>query len=977
MPISYIYTGEPMTGTPNDDFVIAYKGSTGTDNNTVNGNGGDDLVIGDSSDTWIPSASYLNGSIATAFNLETLTSTWTTAENEMFGDWTIPHMTAMVETTIGQSEYFRVQVGAGQQIRIDIDFGSSTDVGIPRDMVVELQDSLGNVIATADDSLVTDGGQGSFPSAAGSASSYDPYLTFTAPTAGIYYINVRPFGSGPGSTFTENNTFLMNVSVTGHAVNATNPVQGNDVINGGDGNDALFGQGGGDVINGDAGNDFIDAGSGGDIVHGGEGNDTLYGGDGTEENIHGDNGNDTLYSGGEGHYYGDAGNDIIYAGLTAGVNEVLDGGAGIDTLDTTTWNGTYVVDLITGATNFGEIFTNFENVVTGNGSDMITGTSGANIVSTKGGDDTVDAAEGNDIVTGDIGNDTLNGGSGDDTLYGGDGDDAIDGGAGNDLMQGGAGKDTASYASAAAKVTVSLAVGAAQNSGGAGTDTLSGFENLTGSAFNDTLTGDSGANVIDGGDGNDLIVGGLGDDTLYGGLGINTVSYAAATSAVTIDLNLPGSPQNTGGAGNDTLSLFQNVIGTNYNDVLSGDANANTLTGGSGNDTLKGGAGNDKLDGGAGIDTASYAGTASGVTVNLLNHSVQNTVGAGSDQLVSIENVVGSAFDDTLTGNEFANVLTGSDGNDLLLGSLGNDFLYGGLGIDTASYAAATGNVRVNLTLAGVQSTISAGSDMLSGIENLTGGAYDDQLTGDGGANILTGNAGNDLLIGGLGDDTLSGGAGSDTASYANATAGVTISLLLTAPQNTGGAGIDTFSSIENVTGSAYGDTLTGSAQINSISGGNGNDTIDAGSSNDTVDGGYGNDIIKGAAGDDVLIGGVGSDTITGGAGADTLTGGTQADTFIYMALGDSAPATADRITDFASGDILDVSAIDADTTVGGNQAFHFAAAFTHTAGEYRLAFNSGTNTTTALFDTNGDAAADMTILFTGNVTALTGDWVL
>ena len=74
MAISYLYTGEPMNGSAQDDFIIAYKASTGTDNNTVNGNGGDDLVIGDSSDTWIPNASYLNGSIATAFNLDAQTS---------------------------------------------------------------------------------------------------------------------------------------------------------------------------------------------------------------------------------------------------------------------------------------------------------------------------------------------------------------------------------------------------------------------------------------------------------------------------------------------------------------------------------------------------------------------------------------------------------------------------------------------------------------------------------------------------------------------------------------------------------------------------------------------------------------------------------------------------------------------------------------------------------------------------------------
>src|SRR5262245_14388470 len=148
MAISYIYTGEPMNGTAEDDFFIAYKGSTGTEHNTVLGNGGDDLVIGDSSDTWIPNASYLNGAIADAFNLETLTGTWTTAENQMFGNSSVPHTTVIAEATIGQSEFYRVAIGAGQQITIDIDFASQTAIGLGRDLVVELQDSLGNIIVT-------------------------------------------------------------------------------------------------------------------------------------------------------------------------------------------------------------------------------------------------------------------------------------------------------------------------------------------------------------------------------------------------------------------------------------------------------------------------------------------------------------------------------------------------------------------------------------------------------------------------------------------------------------------------------------------------------------------------------------------------------------------------------------------------------------------------------------------------------------
>ncbi|WP_157220649.1 calcium-binding protein [Flavisphingomonas formosensis] len=413
------------------------------------------------------------------------------------------------------------------------------------------------------------------------------------------------------------------------------------------------------------------------------------------------------------------------------------------------------------------------------------------------------------------------------------------------------------------------------------------------------------------------------------------------------------------------------------NDTLFGGGGVDMLNGGSGNDIVNGGAGNDKLYGSFGVDTVSYADAAGGITLNLISTTYQNTGGSGIDLVNSIENVVGSAFDDVLTGNQFSNIFTGGAGDDRLEGGLGNDFLYGGDGMDVASYAAAGGAVRVSLAITTAQSTISAGTDTLAGIENLIGGAYDDQLTGDEGNNMLTGNAGNDSLKGGLGDDVLNGGAGVDTASYAGTSSGVTIDLSLTAAQDTHGAGVDTLLFVENVTGSDYDDVLTGSAQVNVMLGGKGNDIIDAGSSSDTVDGGYGNDILKGAAGDDILVGGVGSDTLIGGGGADTLTGGTQGDRFVYASAGESTVDAADRITDFAKGDSLDLSAIDADTTVAGDQAFHLAPAFTSTAGEYMLSYDAGTNTTTALFDTNGDANADMAILFTGDVTALTGSWVL
>src|SRR5690606_26320128 len=139
-------------------------------------------------------------------------------------------------------------------------------------------------------------------------------------------------------------------------------------------------------------------------------------------------------------------------------------GADIDTLDTRGWNGAYEVNLATGTSNFGEIFLNFENLITGNGADTITGTAGANIIRTNAGADNVSA---------------------------GDGNDTVEGGADGDALDGGGGIDTADYSSSNAGVAVSLAAGT--GSGGHATgDTLVGFENLTGSVLADTLTGDSG-----------------------------------------------------------------------------------------------------------------------------------------------------------------------------------------------------------------------------------------------------------------------------------------------------------------------------------------------------------------------------------------------------------------------------------------------------------------------------------------------------
>jgi Ca2+-binding RTX toxin-like protein len=213
----------------------------------------------------------------------------------------------------------------------------------------------------------------------------------------------------------------------------------------------------------------------------------------------------------------------------------------------------------------------------------------------------------------------------------------------------------------------------------------------------------------------------------------------------------------TNGLVNGTLTAANNTDHAMYgwlgNDVLTGAAGNDTLYGQLGNDTLNGGDGNDLLNGGGGTDTASYADSASGVTASLAVVTVQNTVGAGLDTLVAIENLIGSSFNDNLTGNAAANVLSGGDGNDVLDGAAGND---------TASYAGAASAVTVSLALTGAQVTGGAGTDTLIGIENLVGSALADNLTGSAVANNINGGAGADVLTGAGGADAIDTGAAND-----------------------------------------------------------------------------------------------------------------------------------------------------------------------------------------------------------------------
>ncbi|MGZ9666995.1 retention module-containing protein [Pseudomonas sp. GNP014] len=194
------------------------------------------------------------------------------------------------------------------------------------------------------------------------------------------------------------------------------------------------------------------------------------------------------------------------------------------------FNGTYTANDNHGGSDTANVTISYQDGHT------LTGTSGDDVLVAGTGNNILNAGDGNDVLTAGSGNNELHGGAGNDLLYSG---------PGNDLLDGGTGIDTVSYAHATAGVTVNLGLLGAQNTLGAGTDTLTGIENLVGSNFNDTLTGDNNNNVINGGLGNDILNGGGGDDLLIGGLGNNTL---------------------TGGPGADT---FQYLKGNSGHDTIT------------------------------------------------------------------------------------------------------------------------------------------------------------------------------------------------------------------------------------------------------------------------------------------------------------------------------------------------------------------------------------------------------------------------
>jgi Ca2+-binding RTX toxin-like protein len=212
-------------------------------------------------------------------------------------------------------------------------------------------------------------------------------------------------------------------------------------------------------------------------------------------------------------------------------------------------------------------------------------------------------------IKGTLGNDTLYGTQlddhffasyGDDTMYGDDGNDTFHHSAGNDIMIGGRGSDTVDYSRADKSMYIDLSAGYGSGMTNDETDTYSSIENVIGSNFFDVIGGDGNANHIRGMGGDDWIGGGGGADVLEGGEGNDLLFYIDSTARVVVDLL--NNTASGGSASGDTISGFEGVWGSNYNDILSGTHGDNGIIGAAGNDTINGRGGDDDITGGEGND---------------------------------------------------------------------------------------------------------------------------------------------------------------------------------------------------------------------------------------------------------------------------------------------------------------------------------------------------------------------------------------
>jgi Ca2+-binding RTX toxin-like protein len=801
----------------------------------------------------------------------------------------------------------------------------------------------------------------------------------------------------------------------------------NDVATGTDVANTMIGNKGDDNLNGAGGDDALDGGVGSDDLFGGAGNDRLWDFSGAPFGFTGLIGHDTLRGG--------DGDDHVNV-WSPDTGDVANGGAGFDTLEVRfNYNGAVadkVVSFVLGrapsVVQYDGINTvavsQIENMlfVSGEGNDFITGGEFNDTIAGQGGNDFLDGGDGDDVLEGGKGIQDIQGGRGFDrasfdlsdvgdalainsgrnislgawgwvrnvewlyevftgggndqiridqadgaSIYSGSGADRITLlGLGGDHVESGQGDDRIDTGDGADFVDPGY--GADVIHLGAGDDQCDYTETGTRSSpENDRAYGEDGDDRIYLSAGADLLDGGLGDDVLYGGQGGDIAGGGDGNDDIEGE---GGADRLDGGAGDD-------VIGADY-DYWTGEPwiDNDRVTGGDGNDTLQGGTGRDVIDGGAGddkitlafedssgnLDTARDEALA-GDGVDLLeiygDASATFKVVLGPDMMikadgksiahaVSFERLFYTAYnssgDHVITAGEMNDSIATGAGDSVLRALGGADTLYAGAGSDTV--------------LAG---------DGADGMTGFIGGADHYDLGRQNDTLVLYDYLSQADLAAGGGGALYKGGAGKDTIElWLTSVTGVTFDGQ---DIRYNGTVIGTVTGFETI-------KFNGTTAPGGYNGSAAADYINLMSGDNVANGNGGADTIVAASGADTLNGGAGDDRITGGGGADRLSGGADADTFIYTALSQSAGAAIDLITDFAAGDKIDLSAIDADTVLFGNQAFHLGGGGGH-AGDIVVTYDSANHRTVVDLYVNNDATVDGTIWLSGNHAGLAiGDFV-
>ncbi|KCZ64445.1 hypothetical protein L53_16540 [Hyphomonas sp. L-53-1-40] len=539
---------------------------------------------------------------------------------------------------------------------------------------------------------------------------------------------------------------------------------GDDIFIGGSGNDTLYGRGGFDWLDGGIGHDTLYGGSEDDTLLGGNGWDNLYGEAGDDylaggigqDTLYGGAGNDQLVAGaGLDKLYGEAGDDILYVvdgpSTGASVSSVYSGGQGTDTLSFARLTSEviqYDPDRDGPPLEGDPDFVNGANIRLTGSTVYFGWSAGTNQVGVMSGIENLEGSRFVDRLFGNNQNNELWGGLGDDFLYGDGGNDTLEGGAGADRLVGHTGFDTASYHGSDYAVWVDFTTTEAFG-GDAEGDVFTGIEALRGSKFDDTFKGDSGDNTFWGGRGDDWFVATSGTDRFYGEADFDTVDYSDYTAAVQVYLS---GGYGTGAANGHTYSDIEHVVGTDFNDSLTGDAADNVFQGGKGSDTL---------NGGNGLDTYIYHRGDGADTIIEQHKGGWDTLMFGdgvswSDLVIAGGSVLSFTLRDTVNTDKvtISDNWTGIPDKGSRQAKI-DSIDVGGVGaVDIQHLEGGSGGWDSNDTVLGDQLNSNHADILLgyAGDDVIRAGGADNY---DNKRNVIIGGRGNDAIVTSVGDDTF------------------------------------------------------------------------------------------------------------------------------------------------------------------------------------------------------------------------------